>query len=295
MAGIEVLLAALLLGFGGLGLWQLNRPLSAEGNLIVSDVPEGSVLLDARGPLAYRSGHLPGALRLWSRDLLAFEGEVPGMLASPEALAETLAALGLDTTRPVVVYDAGTGEDAPMVTLVLRAMGLDAYLLRGGLELWRSNGGSVTTELPPAPEPSSAVLTFDSRLLVDAEGTRRHLEENAVAPLDTRAAPLYMSGHLDGAINLEASQLLPAGTFPRWSELDRLLAPARLTRDTHPIIYGESVAEAAQAWLALAAYGVTHIHVYSGPFEGLVTAGLPITQVVAQAATSTRTSSVCWQ
>ena len=182
VAGIEILLAALLLGFGGLGLWQLNRPLSAEGSLIVSDVPEGSVLLDARGPLAYRSGHLLGALRLWSQDLLAFEGEVPGMLASSETLAERLASLGLDATRPIVVYDAGAGEDAPLVTLVLRSMGLEAYLLRGGLELWRSNGGHVTTELPPAPEPSSAVLTFDSRLLVDAEGTRRHLEENAIAP-----------------------------------------------------------------------------------------------------------------
>ena len=292
---IEIVLAALLLAAGGLGAWQLNRPLPAAHELLLAVPPAGAIVLDARGSLAYRRGHLPGALRLWARDLLAFEGEVPGMLAAPEVIADRLRSLGLGADATVVVYDDGSGQDAPLVTLVLRAFGLDAYLLEGGLEGWLARGGTLTTVATSPPEPGLETLGFDRRLLVEAGETRQHLDENAVAPVDTREAFAYGAGHIEGAVNLAASQLLPRGRLPRWSELDRLLQAARLTRDTHPIIYGASVAEAAQAWLVLASHGIEHLHVYAGPYQGLVVAGLPISQSVSLAANSTRSSSVCWQ
>lgn len=291
---IEIVLAALLLAAGGVGAWQLNRPLPAAHELLLAAPPEGAVVLDARGSLAYRRGHLPGALRLWARDLLAFEGEVPGMLAAPDVIADRLRSLGLGADATVVVYDDG-GQDAPLVTLVLRSFGLDAYLLEGGLEGWLARGGTLTTVATSPPEPGLETLGFDPRLLVAADETRQHIDENAVAPVDTREAFAYGVGHIDGAVNLAASQLLPNGSLPRWSDLDRLLQAARLTRDTHPIIYGASVAEAAQAWLVLASYGIEHLHVYAGPYQGLVVAGLPISQSVSLAANSTRSSSVCWQ
>lgn len=292
---LEILLALALLGAAAQGLWRLNRPLPEAAALLVSGVPDGATLLDARGPLAYRRAHLPGALQLWSRDLLAFSGETPGTLAAPEVIAGKLRALGLEPGSSVVVYDDGAGQDAPLVTLVLRAFGLDAYLLEGGLDAQQLEGATPSADLPPAPTPSRSVFDLDERLLVEAAGTRRHLDEGAIAPVDVRDAALYAEGHLSGAVNLDVDTLLPEGRLPRWSTLDDLLGRARLTRDTHPIVYGSDAAEAGRAWLALAAYGVEHIHVYAGPFQGLVVAGLPISQETAQAATSRRTSSVCWR
>lgn len=284
-------LALLLLTSAGVGLTRLNRPLPNADELLVRAVPEGAVLLDARGSLAYRRGHLPGARQLWSRALLAFSGEVPGVLAEPGAIAEKLRALGLTPQTPVVVYDDGDNLDAPQVLLVLRAFGVNAKLLEGGLAAWP---GALSTETP-TPQPSAAEFDFDDTLLVDPAKASGYLAANEIAPLDARAASAYLQGHLETAVDLPAEQLLPGGQLPRWSELDNQLRFARVTRDTHPLIYGEEFAQAARAYLALAAYGLPRLHVYPGPFEGLVAAGLPVSQTASPAATSQRSSNVCWQ
>lgn len=292
---MEVALAVLLVSVAGLGFIQLNRPLPAADTLLTSAVPEGAVVLDARGSLAYRAGHLPGALQLWSQDLLSYEGEATGALAKPEALADKLRALGLTADSHVVVYDDGDAQDAPAVLLVLHAFGLDAELLQGGLEAWTARGDEPVSDVPSQPAPSQADFKFDDKLIVNAGETKLHLEENAIAPLDVRDQAAYLTEHIENAVNITAENLLPNGLLPRWSVLNNQLQRARFTPDTHPLIYGEEVAQAARAWLALKAYGVKHIHIYRAPYQGLVNAGLPVSETEALRATSTPSSSVCWR
>ncbi|HEX7021259.1 MAG TPA: rhodanese-like domain-containing protein [Trueperaceae bacterium] len=292
---LEVALALLLAGAAGLGFYQLNRPLPAADALITTSIADGVVVLDARGSLSYRRGHIPGAEQLWSRNLLSFTGEVAGALARPEALAEKLRALGLTPASRVVVYDDGDGQNAPLVLLVLHAFGLDAKLLLGGLEAWRAQGGEPVRESPPKPTPSRAEFHFDDRLVVNAEEAREHLAENAIAPVDTREPGAYRAQHIAKAVNLSADTLLPDGQLPRWSVLHNQLQRARITMDIHPFIYGSDISEAARAWLALRAYGIPHMHIYRAPYQGLVQAGLPVSHTESIRATSTPSSSVCWQ
>lgn len=293
--GVEAVLAAAMLAAAGLGLYSVNRPLPNADALMTARVPQDAVVVDARGSLAYRQGHLPGARSLWSRSLLSFEGAVPGMLADPDDLAEELRAAGLTPGDRVVVYDDGDGRDAPLVVLVLRAFGLDARLLEGGLEAWRAVGGTPQSGAPAEVAPSDAAFTFDTQLVVSGDEAAAHLAADAIAPVDVRAASAYGAEHVEGAIRLDADALLPGGSLPRFSTLDAQLRQVRLTRDTHPLIYGADVRQAARAWLTLAAYGIPHLHVYRGPFEGLAQSGLPLSQTAATQATSTRSSSVCWR
>lgn len=292
---IEIVLALLLTSAAGLGLWQLNRPLPNAETLLTETVPEDAVLIDARGSLSYRRGHLPGAYQLWSRDLLSFAGGVPEELAEPEAIADKLRALGLTENSRVVVYDVGDGQSAPLVLLVLRAFGIEAQLLEGGVTRWLEQGGEESRELPATPEPSQANFNFDDKLLVNAEESKLHLKEAAIAPIDTRDVSAYLQGHIETAVNIQAERLLPEGGLPRWSILHNQLERARITPDTHPLIYGAEIADAAQAWLALRAYGIKHIHVYRAPYEGLVEAGLPVSEAESIRAISTPSSSVCWR
>jgi thiosulfate/3-mercaptopyruvate sulfurtransferase len=292
--GIEIALAALLLGAAGVGLWQLNRPLPRATALIARNIPAGAAVVDARGRLAYRQGHLPEARRLWARDLLSF-GESAGALADPEVLESKVLALGLEPGRPIVVYDDGGGDEAALVVLVLHAFGFNARLLQGGLGSWHLRGGELSQAPEPEPAATAFDLEFDRRLLVDATEARAHMAADEVAPLDVRVRDDYLEGHLEGAVSMPAAELLPGGETPRWSVLSRALGPARITYDTHPLIYGADAAQAAVAWLALAAYGVEHIHVLPQPYPVLVDRGFEISRTTTPAATSTRTSSVCWR
>ena len=292
---VEVALLALLVAAAGLGFVGLNRPLPAEDAVVTLTVPGAVTVVDARGPLAYRQGHLPGARHLYARDLLSFEGASVGGLASSDALAEQVRALGVAPGEEVVVYDGGDGWDAPLVTLVLHAFGVEARMLAGGLEAWRARGGEPSDTLPAKPEPSEVGLTFDDRLLVEAAEAGQHLADGAIAPLDVRPRADYQREHVEGAVHVSADALLPGGTLPRWSMLTARLEPARITRDTHPFVYGGDVREAARAYLTLKAYGLEHLHVYRGAYPALRTAGLPLSQAETVRATSERSSSICWR
>lgn len=292
--GIEIVLAALLLGAAGLGLWQLNRPLPEANALIVREIPQSAAVVDARGPLAFRRGHLPDARRLWARDLLSFE-ETAGALADAEELERRVRSLGLEPGALIVVYDEGDGEEAALVVLVLRAFGFDARYLAGGARGWTRRGGELSDTPAAEPQAGSAELEFDRRLVVDPIEAHAHIATNEVAPLDVREPEAYLAGHLEGAVNVPVTELLAGGEPARFSVLSRSLGPARITRDTHPLVYGEAPGQAALAWLALAAYGVEHIHVLTDPFPVLVAEGFAISETTTPAASSTRTSSVCWR
>jgi 3-mercaptopyruvate sulfurtransferase SseA len=217
------------------------------------------------------------------------------MLKEPELVADKLRALGLAPGQEVIVYDDGDGQNAPLVVLVLHAFGIEAKLLKGGLSGWLERGGTLSSETPPTPQPSRVEFAFDRRLLVNAEETLVHLAKNAIAPLDVRDETSYLAEHIEAAVNIPAARLLPGGTLPRWAALNTLLERARITHDTHPLVYGADLSQAAQVWLALKAFDIPHLHVYAGPYEGLVRGGLPVSQTPSERAVSERSSSVCWR
>ena len=64
---------------------------------------------DMRDPDAeYARGHIPGAVHLrWDTQWADADHPIPGMLAQPEAFAETMAAAGIGERTTVVAYDDG--------------------------------------------------------------------------------------------------------------------------------------------------------------------------------------------
>ena len=292
--GIGLVLALAVVAVAATGGWRLNRPYPGEPEIWAAALPPGAVVVDARGPLAFAGGHLPSAVRLWSRDLLSYSGPVPQVLADVGTLAERLSAAGLSPDDPVVVYDDGDGADAPLVAMVLTAFGIDARVLAGGAEGWVAEGGILERGGAPAPSAGAETWAFDNRLLVRTEEIAAHVAQNLVAPVDVRPPSAYAESHLTRAVNLSESSLMPGGSLPRWSEMAGRMAAARLTDDTHVLLYGADLAQTARAWLAFRAFGRDHLHVVAGPFVLLEAAGLELTSTPVARAESKRTSSVCW-
>ncbi len=294
---VPALLALAVTAVAATGAWSLNRPYAAADRVFTSEVLAGAPIIDARGALAYRRERIPGAAWLWSRAFLDYAAQTPGVLAPPQAFAPRLAALGLAPGQPVTVYDQGEGTDAPLVALVLHAFGIEARVLEGGFDGWLAAGGKPESGLPPAAVPTvadSSLWAFDPRLLVPAEQAARHLAENLVAPVDVRGGDAYAGLHLERAVSLPAAVLAPGAKLPRWSDLANLLAAARITSDTHVLLYGTDLAETAIAWLAFSAFGRPHLHVVAGPFAWLEAAGLPMTSTPLESAASLRSKTICW-
>lgn len=88
----------------------------------------GFVLVDSRGGVAWRQGHVPGALHLPTADIPA------------------LAAGLLDPEVPVITYCWGPGCDgATRAALALAQLGYQVKEMIGGIEYWIREGFAVET------------------------------------------------------------------------------------------------------------------------------------------------------
>ncbi len=167
------------------------------------------------GQLAFRDGHIPGAVFLdLEADLSApvrpdrQGGRHP--LPVPEVLAETLGTTGIGNEHFVVAYDAppAGGMYAPHLWWLLRWLGHDQVaVLDGGIKAWREAGYEVSTS---AVEYASTTFRANPRpeMVVDAN-TVAHRPAGTIL-MDSRAPERYLglvepidpvAGHIPGAIN----------------------------------------------------------------------------------------------
>lgn len=84
---------------------------------------DGTLIVDSRGQMAYRIGHVPGAVNI--RD---------------DQLEESLAHGSPFSPRTPVVFVCPMGERSTWLAACARAAGQDAYGLEGGIVAWRDAG-----------------------------------------------------------------------------------------------------------------------------------------------------------
>src|SRR5690606_19856064 len=155
-------------------------------------------------------------------------------LPDPDRLQEVLRRAGVGQRRQVVVYDAGDSQAAARLWWTLKwAEHPDVALLDGGFAAWVADGRPVE---PGEVEPPRGDFVVDPGYLpvLDAEGAARVAREGTL--IDARVAPRYagemepvdpVAGHIPGAVNIPAAQLLGSdGRFRPPGELRELFREA---------------------------------------------------------------------
>lgn len=92
---------------------------------VVFDEIDGVQIVDVREQYEWDAGRIEGAVHVPLNDLMGGAGE-------------------FDLERPVVAV-CRSGNRSELATLMLRARGLDAHNLEGGMEVWESAGLPFTT------------------------------------------------------------------------------------------------------------------------------------------------------
>ncbi len=212
------------------------------------DVP-GAVLLDVRwalgrtdGHARYLAGHLPGAVYVDLDTELAAPPSAAGRHPLP-AVADLQAAArrwGISAGSRVVVYDDGPGIAAARAWWLLRwGRHVDVSILDGGLAgvggaPGDRRGGAAARGRRPVPGRDAGAhrrrggrAARDGGLLLDARAPERFRGE--VEPVDP------VAGHVPGAVNLPATDLLADGRFrpDLAAELTRRGVTARSTVGVH--------------------------------------------------------------
>ena len=230
----------------------------------------------AKGRSAYEAGHVPGARFV---DLDRCEAGPPSPAAGRHPLPEPAdfvaccRALGIGRDSTVVVYDDAAGMAAGRMVWLLRAAGVDAALLDGGISGW---DGALETEVPLAPDAPARPIELErwpdellaeaddvavARLVLDARAPERYRGD--VEPIDARA------GQIPGAVNVPFAGNVDAATgrFLSPAELRARYEAAGVVEGADVVVYCGSGVTACHDLLAIEHAGLGRGRLYPGSWS----------------------------
>lgn len=241
---------------------------AGHASLLIIDVP-----LD---PRSYYAGHVPGAVFLDARDLMAGTGSVPNLPPSPEHLAALFSSLGVTPDTHVVAYDDEGGGWAGRLLWTLALIGHARYsYLDGGIHAWRADGYATEQEVIE-PIPSTYEITqINEHCAIDVDTLRDQLDTFTI--WDARSAEEYRGelgnsrrrGHIPKAINLDWRLLRSQDNAFRLHDeatLRALLSAHGLHDDLAIVTHCQSHHRSGLTWLVGQALGLD-IRAYPGSWQ----------------------------
>ena len=259
------------------------EPRLGEPGLVVADVRWSVTGGTAEAQAAYERGHLPGAIFVdVDRDLAAtpfVDGPGRHPLPSPDELAATMRALGIDEDDVVVAYDTTGGSLAARLWWLLDVTGHRAAMLDGGLPAWT---GAFETGAPPSRERAAfASRPWPEERIADAGDVAEAVRSGDAVVVDVRAGERFrgetepidpVAGHVPGARNLPWADHLDPATG--------LLLPAEVLRERYAavgvheggaaIVHCGSGITGCLGLLALKVAGIGDARLYQGSWSDWV-------------------------
>jgi thiosulfate/3-mercaptopyruvate sulfurtransferase len=231
---------------------------------------------DGTAPTLYASGHVPGAVRLdWQTTVVeAADGNDVLVLASPERMAETMAAAGIADGTTAVLYDDTLAYHACRAWWSLHAYGYEtARILDGGYAEWAASGGPIGMGEDRRP-PARFTPRLQARRRVTTGDVRGLMGAPDVVLIDARGPAEFHGwegnarrlGHIPGAVNVPVAAMHQPGTqrLRDPAELRALLLKANITRARRYVCYDQSGLAASKLAWVLTLLGHEDVAVYEG-------------------------------
>ena len=250
---------------------------------------ENLIILDVQPNVHdYIMGHLPGAIYLNEGLLRSANSGLPAVFVSPEVLQPVFRQVGLQPSKPVVIYSAsgryskctaglGDGLEQTMMAYSLIRFGHNnVYILDGGLEKWKQEGRELT-KVFPSWEASSFEVSVRDEYFIKYEEFKRIKDREDVILFDARPFESYKegglwikNGHIPGAKSLPWRTLMTkdnARLMKSDEELQQLVGKFNITSDKTLIIYCGTGREATNEFLFFKFYlGHVKVRIYEGSF-----------------------------
>ncbi|MBK6532773.1 MAG: hypothetical protein IPF99_25230 [Deltaproteobacteria bacterium] len=219
-------------GAGGAGVPPVRMPIRiVDVRGAASILQRGAAVLDARDAASFAQGHLPGA-QMYAWQAFTGEGAARGRLkADPRALAQQVAALGVDGGRPTLVYGSGAGgwgEEGHAAWMLALLGHPDVALLDGGFTAWKSAGRPVVTS-----HARAALGRFDARWRDDLVARKADLGAVRAQVIDVRSGLEFRGATPYGEAR---------GGHIAGGAAHRLAHPARRARPAGAVIAGAAPA-----------------------------------------------------
>jgi thiosulfate/3-mercaptopyruvate sulfurtransferase len=230
-------------------------------------------ILDARTPVEYRQGHIPGAVNLPAPATEDLAANKRGFPVEPERAEQLFRAAGINRASRLVIYDNQGHRFAARVFYVLEFFGHShVQVLNGGIAKWVREGRTLTRNAP-----SVAAADFQPQahasVIASADWVKQHLGDPNVQLVDARSPQEFQGprgGHIPGAVNVEWRRVLAASASPTLLDraaLEMLFSQAQVSRSKEVVCYCQMGMRAAEIYFALRLLGYPRVRLYDGSWE----------------------------
>lgn len=235
-------------------------------------------LVDLCKETTYQQLHIPGALHLPYRQIVASCHPVHGLLPAPDPLEQLFSRYGIGDETHVIAYDDEGGGNASRLLWTLEAMGHRQYsLLNGGLQAWANEGHPFNRETA-----TFQAASFNARpspgVVAEAAYIMQRLGSTDLALWDARSTQEYQGisrfsqhpGHIPGAVNLDWLAVMDRERNLRLksaAELGSLLANLAITPDKEVITYCQTHHRSSLTWFVLKYLGFAQARGYPGSWS----------------------------
>ncbi|MCD4723193.1 MAG: hypothetical protein K8R63_00015, partial [Bacteroidales bacterium] len=195
------------------------------------------VVIDASSADDYAKSHVMGAVNVPHKTLHQ-EGDIEGLILSPENLAAYFGGKGISNTSNIVIYDGGTNKAASRVYWILDYVGAENIrILHKDMAQWKAARLPLTRNKTTV-KATTFTPNLNNSIIVQEAGVKacsgncilvdvRHISEYN----GTSEKPVS-AGHIKGAINVEYKEFVDdKGAFKSKDQLTALAEKNGLSAD----------------------------------------------------------------
>jgi thiosulfate/3-mercaptopyruvate sulfurtransferase len=231
-----------------------------------------AIIIDARGDMPYRFGHIKNALSLAIERVISTAPNGANLVIDAPIAEEVFTSLGIDDHKIVVVYGEYMDPSAARIAWTLIYHGhSNVKILDVGLNEWQKSGLPVTKQISNQKQTSESVhfkSKINSMIRADADVIKAKQLQNHSNTIivDARTPIEHMQARIPGSIldNWEEG-LGPNGEMMKSKEeLERDFEVKQISKDKEIICYCHSGARASHKYLQFKQAGYNNVKVYDG-------------------------------
>jgi thiosulfate/3-mercaptopyruvate sulfurtransferase len=230
------------------------------------------IIIDARGVMPYKFGHIKNALPLAIERVVSMAPNGANLVIDAPIAEEVFTSLGIDDRKIVVVYGEYMDPSAARIAWTLMYHGhSNVKILDVGLKEWQKSGLPVTRQISTQKHLIKNVhfkSKINSMIRADADIIKAIQLQNhsSTVIVDARTPMEHMQARIPGSIldSWEEGLGHNGKMMKSKEELERDFEEKRIGKDNEIICYCHSGSRASHKFLQFKQAGYNNVKVYDG-------------------------------
>ncbi|HET7284344.1 MAG TPA: rhodanese-like domain-containing protein [Nitrososphaeraceae archaeon] len=225
------------------------------------------VIIDTRGIMPYRFGHIKNAILLGVDHVISVADNGANLVIDAQTAEKVFSKLGIDYSKTVIVYGEYPDPSPARIVWTLIYYGHpNTKLLDIGYNEWQKAGLPITKQIPTTSADVNFVPKINPLARADAQMIKEKQNDPNVVIVDARTPQEHFQARIPGSLlhNWEEGLGDYGKMFKDKNKLQRDLEEQGITKDKEVICYCHSGMRASHKYLQLKQADFDNVRMYDG-------------------------------